>query len=188
MRMSRRSSKKVKTAGVAEPMVAITIRLPKSVVAEYDSRAIGGLTRSDMMRAAIEKGVGRLPTPQVVPPVNKEQVVEMRVVAADLHKLIRMLELARSAALEEALTAASSSSATLVNVLRLAKSDDEEAIARAQEALSSALTAATRLNQAVHEQFGPHMAADPDTLDRLYDTVRRLQGVCMVVQRGLLGG
>lgn len=186
--MSRKSKKKTIKSGAPDPTMPISIRLPKSLVAEYDARGVGGLTRSDMMRAAIEKGVGRLPTPQVVPPVNKDQVVEMRVVAADLHKLIRMLEVARSAALEEALTAAASSSATLVNVLRLAKSDDEEAIARAQEALSSALTAATRLNQAVHEQFGPHMAADTNTLDRLYDTVRRLQGVCLVVQRGLLGG
>lgn len=186
--MSRKSKKKTSKSGVPDPMMPITIRLRRSVVAEYDSRVAGALTRSDMMRAAIEKGVGRLPTPQVVPSVNAEQVVEMRVVAADLHKLIRMLEVARSAALDEALTAAASSSATLVNILRLAKSDDEEAIARAEEALSSALKAATRLNQAVHEQFGPHMSADPDKLDRLHDTVGRLQGVCMAVQRGLLGG
>lgn len=186
--MSGASKNKLKKTGLREPMVAITLRLPKTLVAEFDGRAAGALTRSDLMRAALENGVGRLPTPRVVPEVNREQVMEMRVLAEDLHKLIRMIELARSTALVEALSVAASSSAALVDLLRNMKSGwaRDEAV-RVKEARDEALASATRLNQAVHEQFGPHMSADADTLDRLYDRVRRLQGVCMWVQQALIG-
>lgn len=166
-------------------LIPISVRLPEHLVQEYDTRAAAaGTHRSVLIRRALERTLGRLPVPPVVPPINHELWMELRGVAADLHRAVRALEAGRTAALDGAVMAAARRSGELIDWLRHGQGQP----AAVAEALEAALRDAERLNSAIHAHLTVRVEElDRAAVERTHQAVLEATRITSALSQQLLG-